>query len=188
MTAENLEKLRSGDERAFEEFIRENQAKVYRVALSMVKNPQDAEDLAQETFVKVYLSLSSFNGRSEITTWVYRIVYNLSVDFLKKHGKRAKVTKTLDDPEDPELLDLSDDTFLPEEAFEKKELKKDLYDALQQLPDEQRELIELKDIHGFSYEEIAEMTSLKDGTLKSRLNRGRIALKKNLLKKWNIDG
>lgn len=183
----SLKKLLSGDEKAFEEFIKENQAKVYRVALSMVRNPQDAEDIAQETFVKVYMSLSSFAGRSEITTWVYRIAYNLSIDFLKKHGKRAKITKTLDDPDDTELLELSDDSFLPEDAFEKKEVKKDIYDALQSLPDEQRELIELKDIHGFSYEEIAEMLSIKEGTLKSRLNRGRLALKKILLKKWNID-
>ena len=184
---ESLEKLLSGDEQAFEEFIRENQTKVYRIALSMVKNPQDAEDIAQETFVKVYMSLSSFGGRSEITTWVYRIVYNLSIDFLKKHGKRAKITKTLDDPDDTELLELSDDSYLPEDAFEKKEVKKDIYEALKSLPDEQRELIELKDIHGFSYEEIAEMLSIKEGTLKSRLNRGRLVLKKILSKKWNID-
>lgn len=184
---DSLEKLLSGDEQAFEEFIKENQTKVYRVALSMVRNPQDAEDIAQETFVKVYMSLSSFAGRSEITTWVYRIAYNLSIDFLKKHGKRAKITKTLDDPDDTELLELSDDSFLPEDAFEKKEVKKDIYNALQSLPDEQRKLIELKDIHGFSYEEIAEMLSIKEGTLKSRLNRGRLALKKILSKKWNID-
>ena len=185
--SDNLEKLKSGDEQAFEAFIRENQTKLYRIALSMVRNPQDAEDIAQEASVKVYLSISSFNGQSALTTWVYRIVYNLSIDFLKKHGKRSKVTKTLDDPEDPELLDLSDDSFLPEEAFEKKQMKQDLYDALRMLPDEQRELIELKDIHGFSYEEIVEMTSLKEGTLKSRLNRGRLALKKYLSQKWNIE-
>ena len=118
---------------------------------------------------------------------MYRIVYNLSVDFLKKHGKRAKITKTLDDPEDPELLDLSDETFIPEDAFEKKQIRQDLREALKTLPDEQRELIELKDIHGFSYEEIVSMTSLKEGTLKSRLNRGRLALKNYLSKKWNIE-
>ena len=133
------------------------------------------------------MSISSFNGQSAITTWMYRIVYNLSVDFLKKHGKRAKITKTLDDPEDPELLDLSDETFIPEDAFEKKQIRQDLREALKTLPDEQRELIELKDIHGFSYEEIVSMTSLKEGTLKSRLNRGRLALKNYLSKKWNIE-
>ena len=127
---DNLEKLKKGDEQAFEAFIRENQTRVYRIALSLVHNPQDAEDIAQETFVKVYMSISSFNGQSAITTWMYRIVYNLAVDFLKKHGKRAKVTKTLDDPEDPELLILSDESFLPEEAFEKKQMKRDLYEAL----------------------------------------------------------
>ena len=184
---DNLEKLKNGDEQAFEAFIRENQTRVYRIALSLVHNPQDAEDIAQETFVKVYMSISSFNGQSAITTWMYRIVYNLAVDFLKKHGKRAIVTKTLDAPEDPELLILSDESFLPEEAFEKKQMKRDLYEALKTLPDEQRELIELKDIHGFSYEEIVAMTSLKEGTLKSRLNRGRLALKNYLSKKWNIE-
>ena len=72
---DNLEKLKNGDEQAFEAFIRENQTRVYRIALSLVHNPQDAEDIAQETFVKVYMSISSFNGQSAITTWMYRIVY-----------------------------------------------------------------------------------------------------------------
>ncbi len=183
---ENLKKLKAGDEQAFAAFVQENQARVYHIALSLVRNPHDAEDIAQEAFVRVYMHIASFNEQSAITTWIYRIVYNLSVDFLNKHGKRAKVTKTLDDPEDPELLSLSDDSFLPEAAFEKKQLKSDLYEALQSLPDEQRELIELKDIHGFSYDEIISMTDLKEGTLKSRLNRGRLAIKKYLSKKWNI--
>jgi len=178
--------LKKGDEKAFEQLINENQTAVYRVALSVVHNPEDAEDIAQETFVRVFLSISGFDGRSSLSTWLYRIAYNLSLDFLKKHGKKIKVTKTLDDEEDVEIMSLSDDTFLPEDAFEKKQTKQDIFDAMKELPPEQRELIEMKDVHGFSYEEIAAMTGLKDGTIKSRLNRGRTSLKKILSEKWNI--
>lgn len=181
-----LSLLKQGDERAFETLINENKNNVYRVALSVVHNPQDAEDIAQEAFVKVFLSIKSFDGRSSLSTWLYRITYNLSLDFLKKHGKKALLTKTLDDPENTELLSLADDSYIPEEVFEKKQLKQDLFEALESLPEEQRVLIEMKDVNGFSYEEILAITGLKEGTLKSRLNRGRLSMKKILNKKWNI--
>ena len=92
----------------------------------------------------------------------------------------------MDDPEDAELLTISGEKFIPEKEFEDKQLKEDLIKALKDLPEDQRQLIELKDIHGFSYEEIIEITGLKDGTMKSRLNRARTSLRKSLQSKWNF--
>lgn len=183
---ELLIELKKGNQNAFEQLVRENQNNIFKIALSLVKNAEDAEDITQDVLIKVYSSIYNFNGQSTISTWIYRITYNVSIDFIKKHGKRSKITKTLDDPEDIEVMSIEGNTFIPEAAFEHKETTEDIKDALSQLPDEQRQLIELKDIHGFSYEEIISITGLKDGTLKSRLNRGRQALKNILIKKWNI--
>lgn len=184
--AEFIKELKSGSEAAFGRLIEENQKKVFRIALSFVKNPTDAEDIAQEVFIRVYTSIGSFKGNSSLATWIYKITYNLSLDFLKHNNRKLKTTKTLDDPEDNEIITLAEEKFIPEKEFEDKELKKDLAEALKTLPDDQRQLIELKDIHGFSYEEILEMTGLKDGTMKSRLNRARASLRKSLQSKWNF--
>ena len=181
-----IKELKAGSERAFSRLINENQTKVYRIALSIVKNHSDAEDIAQEVFIRIYTSISSFKGNSSLATWIYKITYNRSLDFLKKNNKKMKTTKTLDDPEDAELLTLAGEKFIPEKEFEDKQMKEDIQAALQKLPEDQRQLIELKDIHGFSYEEIMEITGLKDGTMKSRLNRARTSLRKMLQTKWNI--
>lgn len=183
---EFVEELKSGSEVAFKLLINENQKKIYHIALSMVKNPTEAEDVAQDVFVKIYTSIGTFNGNSSLSTWMYKITYHMALDHLKKKNRQFKRFKTLDDPEDTEIISLSDDKFVPEREFEDKELKDDLMNALRQLPEEQRILVELKDIHGFSYEEIIEITGLKDGTMKSRLNRARISLRKKLQSKWNF--
>lgn len=181
-----IKELKAGKELAFNRLIEEHKNRVYRIALSLVKNPTDAEDVAQDVFIKIYTSVSSFKGNSSLATWIYKITYNMSLDFLKSKNRRIKRFKTLDDPEDAEILSLSDDSFLPEKAYENLELKKDLDAALEQLPEDQREMVTLKDVHGFSYEEIIEMTGLKEGTMKSRLNRARASLRKMLQSKWNI--
>jgi RNA polymerase sigma-70 factor (ECF subfamily) len=181
-----IKELKAGKESAFNRLIEEHKNRVYRIALSLVKNPTDAEDVAQDVFIKIYTSVSSFKGNSSLATWIYKITYNMSLDFLKSKNRRIKRFKTLDDPEDAEILSLSDDSFLPEKAYENLELKKDLDAALEQLPEDQREMVTLKDVHGFSYEEIIEMTGLKEGTMKSRLNRARASLREMLQSKWNI--
>jgi len=177
---EFIKELKSGSEKAFSKLIQENQTKVYRIALSLVKNPTDAEDIAQEVFIRIYTSINSFKGNSSLSTWIYKITYNRALDFIKRNNKKLKTTKTLDDPEDTEILNLSGDRFIPEKEFEDKQLKLELEKALTNLPEDQRLLIELKDVHGFSYEEIMQITGLKEGTMKSRLNRARALLRKML--------
>ncbi len=183
---EFVKELKSGNESAFNRLIKENQTKVYRIALSVVKNQADAEDIAQEVFIRIYTSINNFKGTSSLSTWIYKITYNRALDFVKRNNRKLKTTKTLDDPEDTELLTISGEKFIPEKEFEDKQLKEDLIKALDDLPEDQRQLIELKDIHGFSYEEIMKITGLKDGTMKSRLNRARSSLRKMLQSKWNF--
>ena len=87
---EFIKELKSGSEKAFGRLIEENQKKVYRIALSFVKNPTDAEDIAQEVFIRVYTSIGNFKGNSSLSTWIYKITYNLSLDFLKRNNKKLK--------------------------------------------------------------------------------------------------
>ncbi len=183
---EFVTKIKQGDDSAFEQLVRKYQNYIFRLAFSMVKDEEDAKELTQEVFIKVYTSIQGFSGRSSLSTWLYRITYNLCLDYLKKNRKKKLLTQSLDDSENIELLSLKADTQTPEEALEAAEIRADIKEGLRTLPQEQRILIEFKDVLGLSYEEILEVTGLKSGTLKSRLFRGRLTLKNYLSHKWNI--
>ena len=87
MTGDELKKLRNGDCEIFERIVRDNQENVYRLILTVIRNEEDALDLAQDTFVKAYTSIASFSGASSVSTWLYRIAYNTALDFCKKKGR-----------------------------------------------------------------------------------------------------
>lgn len=180
LTGEELKKLRKGDHTAFERLVRDNQENVFRVILAVVRNEEDAKDLAQDTFIKAYTAISSFSGASSVSTWLYRIAYNTALDFCRKRG-RTPDTKSVYDEEDAEVRNLSaGEETQPEKAFEKTALRAKIFAAVAELPEEQRRMIELRDIHGFSYEQIAEMTKTREGTVKSRIKRARDSLRKKL--------
>ena len=185
MADDTLKLLKSGDYETFEQLVTENQENVYRIVLSVIRDEEEAKDLAQDVFLKIYMSIKSFNGNSSLSTWIYRIAYNTALDHIKKVKNKNK-TKSIDDDEDIEVMYLDSKSFNPENEAEKREVSQDIKAALGMLPDEQRQVIELKDVHGFSYDEISAITGLKEGTLKSRLSRGRANLKNILIKKWNI--
>lgn len=180
MTGEELKKLRNGDHDAFERLVRDNQENVFRVIVSVVRNEEDAKDLAQDTFVKAYTSIASFNGVSSVSTWLYRIAYNTALDFCRKSG-RTPDSKSLYDEDDSETraLRASEETQ-PEKAFERTELREKIFSALNELPEDQRTMLELRDVRGFSYEQISKMTGVREGTVKSRINRARENLRKKL--------
>lgn len=180
MTGDELKKLRNGDCEIFERIVRDNQENVYRLILTVIRNEEDALDLAQDTFVKAYTSIDSFSGASSVSTWLYRIAYNTALDFCKKKGRTPEM-HSLCDEDDPETKYLnSSDEFLPEKALERKLTREKIVAALNELPEEQRRMIELRDIHGFSYEQIAAITKVREGTIKSRINRARENLRKKL--------
>lgn len=177
---ELVEKIKKGDIDAYEEIIKKYENKVCGIIYHMIKNQNDVEDLAQEVFIKVYKNLSKFKGDSSLYTWIYKITVNLCLDEVKKRKNIIYLDEKLE-VEDGELereLPSLDKTQV--ELYEEKELKEKLHKCIGKLPEKQRVMIVLRDIKGFSYEEISEITSVKLGTVKSQINRARLKLKELL--------
>lgn len=177
---ELVEKIKKGDVDAYEEIVKKYENKVFGIIYHMIKNQNDVEDLAQEVFIKVYKNLPRFKGDSSLYTWIYKITVNLCLDEMKKRKNIVYLDEKLE-VEDGELereLPSSDKTQV--ELYEEKELKEKLHKCICKLPEKQKVMIVLRDIKGFSYEEISEITSIKLGTVKSQINRARLKLKELL--------
>lgn len=177
-----LEKAKAGDVAAFEELISAYQKKVFNLALRIIGNYDDAADLAQDTFVRIFKAISNFKEQSSFSTWVYRITTNVCLDEIRKRKNKKVVSLDEDihmDDGDMKRQVESDEPG-PDEAAERKEVRRIVNNAINMLPEDQRVVITLRDIHGMSYEEIAKALDCPGGTVKSRINRARLALK-NLL-------
>lgn len=181
-----LHKAKNGDIYAFEDLISKYEKKVYNTVLRIIRDKEAAKDISQEVFIKVYKSLKNFNEKSKFSTWLYRIAVNTSIDELRKNKNRYN-NISLDNP-DPEHgntrqaeFEISGSKDTPEEKLIKKEKIKELYKAINMLQEDQRILILLRDIQGLSYDEISDVTGIKTGTVKSKLNRARNALKELIL-------
>jgi RNA polymerase sigma-70 factor (ECF subfamily) len=183
-----LEKAKNGDVEAFEHLIEGYQKKVYNIALRMIGNYDDAYDMAQETFIRVFRSIKNFKEQSSFSTWVYKITTNVCLDELRKRKNRNVVS--LDDDiklDNNEVKrQVQDDKPTPDVLVEMDELKNIVNDAINKLSGEHRTAIILRDIHGFSYEEISEIINCPQGTVKSRINRARRALKELLQTKTEL--
>lgn len=183
-----LEKAKSGDINAFEKLVEAYQKKIYNICLRMIGNADDAYDLAQEVLIRIYKSINGFKEQSSLSTWVYRITTNVCLDEIRK--RKLKRTVSLDQDirlDDSEIKrEIVSDDPPPDELAEKKEIKKTVASAINMLNEEHRTVIVLRDIQGFSYEEIAKITNCPEGTVKSRINRARQALKIILEKKREL--
>ncbi|MCX8130142.1 MAG: sigma-70 family RNA polymerase sigma factor [Clostridia bacterium] len=183
-----LEKAKNGDLKAFELLIEGYQKKVYNIALRMIGNHDDANELAQEVFIRILKSIKNFKEESTFSTWVYRITTNICLDELRKRKNR----KTVSIDEEMKLEDgevarqIEDIKPLPDIIAERNELKKIVTEAIQLLSEEHKLVIVMRDIQGFSYEEIAKVTKIPEGTVKSRINRARLALKEILKSKREL--
>ena len=182
-----IQKVQNGDVNAFEDLVAAYEQNVYNLALRMTGNPEDAEDMAQEAFLKAYNSLPSFRGDSKFSVWLYRIVSNVCLDFLRKKNKRGAISLSVedDDGEDTQL-DLPDTSQSPEELLEKKLTREAVRRGLAALPPDARQILLLREIEGLSYEEIGEVLGLESGTVKSRIFRARKKLVAFLLRDGNI--
>ena len=175
-------KAKDGDDKSFEALVRKYEKLVSTCVYSVVGNAEDVLDVSQEVFLKVYKSLNSFKGDSEFSTWLYRIAKNTALDFVRK--RKANTVSIDSSGEESEGFDIPDDNISasPEKKALQNEGVQKLYDAMEQLSEEHREIIILRDLNDYSYEEIAERLGLEAGTVKSRLHRARDTLRKILLK------
>jgi RNA polymerase sigma-70 factor (ECF subfamily) len=183
-----LERSKAGDIAAFEMLVEAYQKKIFNLAFRMIGNYDDAGDLAQEALIRVYKSIAGFKAQSSFSTWIYRITTNVCLDEIRK--RKNKKVLSLDEEihvEDGEMKrQIESDDPLPEEVFEREELRQIVGDAIASLPEEQRTVLTLRDLQGLSYEEIADILDCPGGTVKSRINRARQALKNALLTKREL--
>ena len=177
---ELINKAKSGDKRAFEEIIGLYEKKVFSTIYYMVKNENEIEDIAQEVFVKIYKNLKNFKEESSLYTWIYRITINVCIDELKRKKNIVYIDERIQTEDGQVEMQLEDETKGPEKLAEEEELKRKLTSCVRKLPIDQRTMIVLRDIKGFTYMEIAEMTKMNLGTVKSKINRARASLKKIL--------
>ena len=182
-------RARNGDESAFEQLVLENQNRVYSLALRLVGDREEAADLAQEAFLKAWQGLSSFQGGSSFSTWVYRLTTNVCIDHIRKQKRRQEIEPAVSlDDEDSGWAEPADWEQDPHRKLERSEQGRALSRALEQLPDYQRQALVLRELSGLSYQEISEKLDLDLGTVKSRIARARLALRKILSADGNFFG
>lgn len=179
-SADLVRRARAGDGRAFEDLARASEAPLYRHVLRIVGGAADAEDVVQDALLSAWRSIGSFEGGS-FRAWVFRIATNRAIDLLRARRRRSELP--LDPPEgqDVEWAEPSDQGPEPLELASQSEAMAVVEEALQLLPAEQRAAVLLRDVEGFSYEEIARITVTEVGTVKSRIHRGRVAVRNVLV-------
>ena len=181
-----IEKVLAGDSNAFGELVEAYQDRVYNLALRMCGNADDAFDLSQEAFFRAWRGLSGFQFESAFSTWLFRLTSNVCLDWLRAKKRRPTVSlTTLDDEGEETQLDVPDPGKSPEELLLAAEDRSALTKALNELPVEYRQILTLRAIDDLSYTEIAEVLHLREGTVKSRISRARLALRKKLLQNGN---
>ncbi|MBR3561238.1 MAG: sigma-70 family RNA polymerase sigma factor [Oscillospiraceae bacterium] len=172
-----------GDEAAFEALIHLHEKKVYALCRRMCRDEDDALEAAQDTFLAVWRGIGGYRADAQFSTWLYRLATNASLDLLrreKKHGGDV----SLDDEE--ARLDPADPAPQPEEAAERSEEQRLVREGLYALPDHYRQVLILRELEQLSYTEIAAVTQLDVGTVKSRISRARQALRNNLAASGNF--
>jgi len=174
---EIIQKVIDGDRNAFEDLVLANQKNVYNLALKMTRNEDDALDISQEAFVKAFQQLKNFRGDSRFSVWLYRLTYNLCIDFLRKRPKAQIISLTYeDDSGESTPLEIPDFRDLPEDNAIRSETRKTIAEGIYELADDHREVLVMREVTGMSYDEMAVALNVSIGTVKSRLARARMKL------------
>ncbi len=185
--AQVIERVLAGDVNAYEQLVTQYEKSVYNLALRMVDNPEDAADMAQDAFIKAYNSLSGFRGDSKFSVWLYRIVSNVCLDFLRKQSRRPAVSLSVEDDDGEDVqMDVPDDSMSPQQMLERKLTREAVREGLKQLPEDYRQILLLRELQGLSYDEIAQTLDIGVGTVKSRIFRAREKLCAFLNENGNI--
>ncbi|MCX6900170.1 MAG: sigma-70 family RNA polymerase sigma factor [Verrucomicrobia bacterium] len=182
-----VERARANDPAAFDELVQRYKQRIYGTIYHMTSNHEDANDLAQETFIRAFKNLHRFKGDSSFYTWIYRIAVNTTINFLNSHRRRSKNFLSLDDvdarvQDDPDFIERTSGEG-PAGEVAANELMRQLNVALQKLSPDHRLVVTLYDIQGLSHAEIAKITNSSEGTVRSRLYYARLQLQQ-LLKRY----
>ena len=174
-----VRRVQARDELAFREIVDRYQSKVFSIIFGILRNHNDAEDIAQQVFSKVYFSIRNFDFRSSLLTWIYKIAVNECYDYLRKKRVRKLVYESDFSQEDAQRMEASDPAVDPAAPIDKRLAQQDLVvKLLSKVSAEDRSLILLKEVEGHSVEELAAMTGLNENTIKVKLFRTRQKLVK----------
>lgn len=173
-----IQRCKNGEIGAFDELYTRYEKRVFNCAFHICGNYHDASDITQEAFIRVFHSILTFRGDANFLTWIYRIVTNVYLDERKKSKahRQTSLDEFIELDENSVTRQIVDDNPLPAEVFETKERAKVVQAAINALPEYQRIIVTLYHVDSLSYDEIAEVLQLPIGTVKSRLNRARLAL------------
>ena len=179
--AQLVQRVQRGDRRAFDLLVAKYQHKVLKLVGRLISNPAEAEDVAQEAFIKAYRALKSFRGDSAFYTWLYRIAINTAKNALVSQGRRpVDFNLDLQDPSQYDMQARLQESDTPERLLLTDEIRRTVQDAMRELPEDLRTAIMLRELEGLSYEEIAEAMDCPVGTVRSRIFRAREAIDKKL--------
>jgi RNA polymerase sigma-70 factor (ECF subfamily) len=183
-----IRRLKDRDERAFTELIELQGDRVFNVCFRLLGNREEAEDMAQEVFINAFKYIDSFAGDSKLSTWLYIIAKNVSKNRIKRlvvrHDRsKAEFDEQIGRNAAAAAVTAPSQPKRPDEHVEGLELEKIMQQAIAELDEDHRILIVLRDIEELSYDEIAAITELAEGTIKSRLHRARLALRKMMMKR-----
>jgi len=182
-----IERCRAGDLSAFDEIVALHQNRIYNLCYWMLGNRDDAADASQEAFVRAYRSLERFRGDASFATWLHRIAVNVSLDAVQRRKRGPLLYSDLESGDDsPPELEPVDYGHDPQNVATRRERSQAVRQAMALLPEHYRVVLVLFDLENHSYEEVGELLSLPLGTVKSRLNRARLALREKLENEWEL--
>lgn len=183
-----VSRVQKGDGEAFRALVEKYHSKAYSIALGMVHNAEDAMDITQEAFIKVHKYIDNFKGSSSFYTWLYRIVINLCIDFLRREGKYSTVgyddalthAPGAAEQEPGELVVHLEQAATPSQELGRKEVGEQILKAIESLSPNHRAVIVMREVEGLSYREMAKVLGCSQGTIMSRLHHARCKLRKIL--------
>lgn len=177
--------FKNGDKEAFQALVQKYESRVFNLCHRMVNDEVESRDLTQEVFLKIYRSIEKYQHNYAFYTWIYRIAVNCCIDYMRKkkrHANTISLSLSYSDSagDQGKEMEIEDETYVPEQQLQNTELKEMLKVAIGQLSEKLQSIIVLKEIEGFTYEEIAEILNCSRGTVKSRLFRARERLREIL--------
>ncbi|MFZ3579142.1 RNA polymerase sigma factor SigW [Virgibacillus sp. DJP39] len=178
---EKIKQVKKGDQAAFEDVVTFYQHKIYQHCYRMIGNTHEAEDIAQEAFIRAYMNIDSYDITRKFSTWLYRIATNLTIDRIRKRKPDYYLDAEVKGADGLNMYSqLESDNILPEEEVENLELRGYIHHEISELPPKYRSIIILRYLEEFSLQEISDILDIPLGTVKTRIHRGREALRKKL--------